>query len=312
MQWQEISVKTQPPAIEAVADAFYGLGAAGVVIEDPEALLKMSQSGLWDAFEFPEHALTPSAPLVKGYLPSDEELPVKLEQLKNELAEIALRSGHAPYEFSLVALDEEDWANSWKSYFKPLKIGEKIVIRPTWEPYEPQEGEIVLDLDPGMAFGTGSHITTILCIRLLEKYLKKGMQVVDVGTGTGILAMCAASLGAGQVQAYDYDAVAVKTARENIAKNGLDQVVSVARHDLLVGLSLQGDLIVANIIADIIRTLLPQAHRCLKPGGIFVASGIISERKDEILKAAGQLELKLLEEAEEEGWVALVWQAKES
>ncbi|PKM89717.1 MAG: 50S ribosomal protein L11 methyltransferase [Firmicutes bacterium HGW-Firmicutes-12] len=292
MEWQEISVKTEPEAVEAVSEVFHELGAGGVVIEDKDTHKQLNS-------------------IVKGYLPVNEDLSEKLENLKTELGEIARRLEKKPYEIIQILMDEEDWANSWKVHFKPLKIGNKIVIRPTWEPYTAVGEEIVLDLDPGMAFGTGSHASTSLCIRYLEKYIKPDMLVLDVGTGTGILAMCAARLGAKEVLAVDYDPVAVRVAQENIGLNGLSNVVKTAQHDLLKGVELKADLLVANIIADVILKLLPQAEKCLQKRGILIASGIIGERKDEIIEAAVRFNYQLLEEKDEEDWTALVFQLKE-
>ena len=311
MEWLEVSVRTRRQAVEAVSDLFWRLGTGGVVIEDPDDLRRMTQSGQWDAFEFPEERIRRFHPVVKGYFPVNEGLPGKLEELKNGLAEIALRLGQAPYQADAVTVYEEDWASSWKAYFKPLKISERLVIRPTWEQYTAREGEIVLDLDPGMAFGTGGHVTTVLCARLLEKYIRPGHRVIDVGTGTGILAMGAACLGAGEVVAVDVDPVAVKVARENVELNQLDDKVRVETNDLLHGLDIQADLITANIIADIIIRLLPQAKARLPAGGIFIASGLIAERKNDVAKEAGRQGFLLAEEREEEGWVAQVWKTRE-
>ncbi|MDX9870832.1 MAG: 50S ribosomal protein L11 methyltransferase [Clostridia bacterium] len=288
MEWQEITIKTGNEAVEAIASVFHQLGAGGVVVEDQDT-----------------HKL-PYA-LVKGYLPVDEHLSGKLDELQEELAQIARRLNKKPYEIGRLVMNEEDWANAWKKYFKPLKIGERIVVRPTWEPYQPQEGEIVLDIDPGMAFGTGSHASTSLCIRLLEKYIQPGAQVFDVGTGTGILAMCAARLGARVVWAVDDDPVAVRVARENITLNALAETVKAEQHDLLQGVTEQADVIVANIIADVILALLPQVKICLAPQGVFIASGIIAERKDEIIAAAAKAGFSLLEERGEEEWAALAF-----
>lgn len=311
MDWQKIGVKTGSEAIEAVADVFCRLGAGGVVIEEPEALQKMAGSGLWDDYELSEERLNRSYSLVTGYLPMNEELPGRLDELREGLALIAQRLGESPYNITLATVREEDWANSWKAFFKPLKIGKRLVIRPSWEPYQAKKGEIVLEIDPGTAFGTGSHITTILCARALEKYVQAGMTVIDVGTGTGILAMSAARLGAKRVYAYDYDSVAVKVASENIKANGLEDKVTVACNDLLAGQKHKADLVAANIIAEVILKLLPQVPMHLNPGGLFIASGIISERKDEVLSAASELGFTLCEEKEGQGWVALVWLLKE-
>ena len=196
MDWQEISVETKKEAVEAISELFGEMGAGGVIIEDPELVTHMANSGLWDAYELPTDYLNRQFCVVRGYLPVNAEFPAKYEELNLGINEIALRLAQDPGKITLKTVNEEDWANSWKVHFKPVKIGKRLVVRPTWEPYIPADGEIVLDLDPGMAFGTGSHITTIMCARYLEKYVKPGCAFIDVGTGTGILAMAAARLGA--------------------------------------------------------------------------------------------------------------------
>lgn len=308
MEWQEITVITIPEALEAVAECFYQAGSGGVVIEDPELLKTRINEGRWDAFELPEEMLQRSYPVVKGYLPVNEVLPAKLEELKIGIAEVMARLCKEPGEIILARVNEEDWANSWKAYFKPLKLGQKIVIKPSWETYQVNEGEIVLEMDPGMAFGTGTHITTAMCAAFVEKYLQPGMSVYDVGTGTGILAMMAASLGAAEVLALDYDHVAVRVAGENIAHNGLQRVVQVRQNDLLAGVDAGADLIVANIIADIIIKLLPQVKTRLNPNGVFLASGIIEERREEVVKTAQAAGFILVDEQIKDEWVAQVWQ----
>jgi len=308
MEWQEICVKTEPEAVEAVADVFYRLGSGGVVIEDPAELRRMASSGKWDAFELSEESLNRTHPLVKGYLPFNKELPGKLEALETELAEIMTRLGQEPYSWTSTLVNEEDWANSWKAYFKPLRISRRLVVRPTWEEYQQEEDDLVVVLDPGMAFGTGSHATTSMCAGFLEKYLQPWDQVIDVGTGSGILAMSAALLGASKVLALDYDAVAVKVAAENIAQNNLEEKITLRQNDLLAGVDYRAHFIVANIIASIIVRLLPQVKEHLLPEGYFVASGIISDRREEVVSAAVGLGFVLIEEQVQEDWVAQVWQ----
>lgn len=307
MDWQEISVSSEAEALEAVAEVFFRLGSQGVVIEDPAELKSKAESGLWDAVLLPEEALRQAMPVVKGYFPFNEELPGRLDELKTELAEIMARLAQESHPLVLKTINEEDWANAWKAFFKPIKIGERLVVRPTWEGYEAASGEIVLDLDPGMAFGTGGHITTVLCARFLEKYLRPRWQVLDVGTGTGILAMSAARLGAQDVLALDNDAVAVRVARENIVQNHLEDLVQVRQNDLLHGIDIKVDLVVANIIADVIIRLLPQANECLKPGGLILLSGIIGDRSADVADAARNLGFSLVEEAREQDWAAQVW-----
>lgn len=306
MDWLEITVVTEKEAVEAVADLFFCLGSGGVIIEDPEELQRVANSGEWDAFELPEESLQMTRPQVKGYLPCNEELPQKIEELTNELTEIMFRIGQEPCEILSKTVQEEDWANSWKAYFKPLKLGDRLVVRPSWEEYQAKEGELIIALDPGMAFGTGSHATTSMCCGFLEKYLRKGQKVLDVGTGSGILAMASALLGASEVLALDYDPVAVKVATENVQINNLEDKITVRKNDLLQGVTEKADLIVANIIADIIIRLFPQVGDNLLAGGFFVTSGVIEERRQDVMQAAAS-GFELVEEKCQNGWVAQVW-----
>ena len=182
---------------------------------------------------------------------------------------------------------EDDWAESWKQYYKPVPLG-KITVVPAWEKYDPREGEIIIRMDPGMAFGTGTHETTRLVIRLMQDELRGGERVLDVGTGSGILSICASKLGAGWCNAYDIDPVAVKVARDNVKSDGCDNI-TVDVSDLLAGVDLSGgkyDFCVANIVADIIIRMLPDVRTYLKEGAPLILSGIIGERADEVRRAA--------------------------
>ena len=193
--------------IDGISNVFNELGSGGVVIDDPQLIASYAHRGQWDDHEFSEELLAKTEVTIKGYLAKDEFLVGKLEELRQELKEIERRMQLSPIVLSLDEVKEEDWANSWKVYFKPDKVGKKTVIKPTWEAYDAKDGELVIEIDPGMAFGTGNHATTALCINLLEKYVTPGMQVLDVGTGSGILAIQAALLGADRVQAMDFDTV---------------------------------------------------------------------------------------------------------
>ena len=203
-------------------------------------------------------------------------------------------------------VNEEDWANSWKEYYKPIKIGEKIVIVPAWEKYTQQEGEIIVRMDPGMAFGTGTHETTRLVIKLLEKYIKDDMRVADVGCGSGILAICASKLGAKECKAYDIDPVAVKVANENIKDSGLTNVTCEVS-DLLrqVDKSEPYDVICANIVADIIIRMMPDVGAFMNESSVILASGIIIERSQDVISAFEAHGFKIVERVDENGWCAL-------
>lgn len=239
---------------------------------------------------------------VSVFVPSDRSYMDDLAFLRRQMGELSLHG-----EIELVGVNEEDWANSWKQYYKPVKIGEKIVICPAWEAYTPAEGELVIHMDPGMAFGTGTHETTRLVIRLLEKYTRAGCRMLDVGTGTGILAICAARLGAALCRAYDIDPTAVRVARENIKDSGLTNV-TCDPSDLLKQVSLEGgayDLITANIVADIIIRMTPDVGSYLKEDGVLLLSGIITERCNDVVAALEANGFRVVECLTDNDWCAL-------
>lgn len=306
MKWAEISIQTTHEATEAVANIFHDLGASGVIIEDPVLINAYRSSGTWDYCDLPEPADI-EVVTVKAYLPVDDQLDDKLglfEQKVNDLEQHNLNKGCGLINW--VEVQDEDWASAWKEYFHPVKVSEHIVIKPSWEDYFPAVDDIVIELDPGMAFGTGTHHTTVLCIRLLDELVKTGDTVFDVGTGSGILAVAAAKLGAASVHAIDLDPVAVRVAQENISMNHVQHTVVTAQGDLLTGVSGQADIIVANIIADIIIQILNDLPARLKDDGAFIASGIIIERLSDV--TAAMLDHKFIIEkvVEEGGWAAIV------
>ena len=212
----------------------------------------------------------------------------------------------------IIGVCEADWANAWKAYYKPIKIGERIVIVPAWEKYDAKEGEIIVRMDPGMAFGTGSHETTRLVIGLLEKYVKSGERVLDVGCGSGILAICASKLGAGLCRAYDIDPVAVKVARENIKDSG-QKNITCDQSDLLRQVDIHDggyDIICANIVADIIIRMTPDVGRYLNDDGVLLASGIILERAGDVISCFEANGFEIVETVEDNGWCTLAVKKK--
>lgn len=240
---------------------------------------------------------------VSVYLPADSGTADTVHFLKERFASLGIDG-----KITISGVCEEDWANSWKAYYKPIEIGERMVIVPAWEKYEAPEGKLVVRMDPGMAFGTGSHETTRLVIGLLEKYIKNGQRVLDVGCGSGILAICAAKLGAEECKAYDIDPVAVKVARENVKDSGLTNV-TCDTSDLLRGVDKSGgayDVICANIVADIIIRMTPDVGQFMHDGSVILASGIISERANDVITCFEQHGFRIVEKAEENGWCALV------
>jgi ribosomal protein L11 methyltransferase len=240
---------------------------------------------------------------VSVYLPAEQSISECISFLKERFAASSLTDP----KIETVGVNEEDWANSWKAYYKPIKIGERIVIVPAWEKYSAEPDEIVVRMDPGMAFGTGTHETTRLVIKLLEKYIKNGMRVADVGCGSGILAICASKLGAGECKAYDIDPVAVKVANENIKDSGLTNVTCDVS-DLLKQVDKSGgtyDVICANIVADIIIRMMPDVGALMDENSVILASGIIAERSDDVISGFEQHGFKIVERIDENGWCAL-------
>lgn len=306
MKWAEISIQTTHEAAEMVANIFHDLGSSGVVIEDPELVNSYLRSGRWDYSDIPEETNTEIV-TVKGYLPSDEQLDEKLGRFEEgiqELVSYGIDKGSGITKCREIM--EEDWATSWKEFFHPIKVGERIVIKPSWEEYTPMDGDLVIQLDPGMAFGTGTHHTTAMCCRILEEVVRPGQIIFDVGTGSGILAVAAAKLGADSVQAVDLDTVAVRVANENVVINQVENIVQVAHGDLLTGVTGQADVVIANIIADVVIKLLADIPARLKDNGVFIASGVITERLSDVTAAMLSQNLVVDKVMEEGGWVAIV------
>ncbi len=301
MQWLEVKVTFASAqaelAAELIADIFYDLGAKGVVIDDPV----QDETQDWGADALPP----PAEPAVTGYLPADDTLSRNCAFLDERLAQLSAHEAiRARTTYRKV--DEEDWAESWKVFFYPQKVSDRLVVKPTWREYLPGDGEQVIEIDPGMAFGTGTHPTTVLCIQLLERYLAPGQSVLDIGTGSGILLVAAARLGAGRLTGVDSDPVAVAVARDNLLLNG----VAPERFDLHRGhladrITATYDVVVANILADVILDLLDQVGRTLKPGGLLICSGIIEARRSEVAAKMARLGYAAIATEGREDWVAI-------
>ena len=201
--------------------------------------------------------------------------------------------------------DDSEWLYKWQEHFKPAKVGERIVVKPGWEDYDPSEGELVIEMDPGMAFGSGLHETTSMCVKALEKYMPEDARVLDVGTGTGILAMAAVLLGAENALGIDIDEEAVRVATENIRKNDLEGSISVIKGDLMEGVDYRPDVIVANLMADLVMMLSPAAAIQLDPGGIYITSGILDIKEDVVKKAIEAAGFDIIEVLKDGEWRAI-------
>lgn len=299
--WCELKLEIAPEYFDAAADLLQETGAGGVVFDDP-AILEVREFEVDEIFSDELLQQIKNPPAVRAYFPVDDRLGEKLEQLKKAFRELC---GEVP-EFELKQIHEEDWAHAWKAYYKPEKIG-RVVIKPSWEDYAPTEDEVMIALDPGMAFGTGTHPTTRMCVQLLQEEINGSLDMLDLGTGSGILAIIGAKLGAKRVVASDIDPVAVKVARENAELNQVSDRVTFVEGDLLKAHTPdQYDLVVANIIADIIVKLIPDLHRVLKPGGHFIASGIIDRRLEEVKELLSYHGMEIIRIETEQEWRAVV------
>ena len=307
MKWCEVSVATTHEATELIAEIFRDLGATGVVIEDPALVNEYITSGQWDYTDIPIATET-EVVVEKAYLTVNGELEAKLQTLQQEMAALQQRGVNiAPGNITTAELQDEDWSDTWKQYFHTEKPGDKIVIKPTWEEYTPQPEEVVIELDPGAAFGTGTHATTSMCIKQLEKLVKPDMTVFDVGTGSGILSIIAAKLGAKNIQAVDYDDSVLKIVEENLEQNHVEDIISVDQSDLMQNIHGKANLVIANIIADIIIRLFTQLDEHLEPNGVLLTSGIIEDRIDDVITAGQANGFVVVERKESKGWACITF-----
>lgn len=307
MKWAMISIATSHAGVEGAANFLWETGVAGVEIEDPLAGVTGCQQGLWDYADLPTAADRETV-IVKAYLPAHAATPEVIDSLRRRMVALkacGIDTGTA--QVSCRQVDDADWTDQWRRYFHTHKVGEKLVIKPSWEKYRAAPGEVVLALDPGAAFGTGLHASTTLCLRCLEKFITPGAVVLDVGTGSGILAVAAAKLGAVQVVALDHDPLAVQTARDNVFRNGLSGRIDVRQSDLLQRAeSVQAQVVVANIVADVVMRLAPAVPAHLVAGGRFIAGGIITERLTEVTAVIASCGFLLEDVVQERGWAAVV------
>jgi ribosomal protein L11 methyltransferase len=310
VDWVEITVRTTTEGADIAAQVFYEIGVTGVAIEDPEAVRQAQQEDrTWDYIDDSILSNMEEDVQVKAYISNDAGFFDKLQYIKEQFKRLldhdfGLDMG--PLDVTLTNVREEDWANNWKKYYKPIKVSDRIVIKPTWEPYEKSPGEVILELDPGMAFGTGTHETTILCIKAIDKYIEPGQTIVDIGCGTGILAIASVLLGGRQAIAIDLDSNAVKAAQENVKLNRVEDRVKVVHGNLLDKIEGQFDLVVANIIADVIIGLTESVLDFIKPGGVFISSGIILDRLDDVLEAVESAGLEIVERQTMGEWAVVV------
>lgn len=301
MNWIEVKIKTKSEYEDIISHILYENGANGLSIEDPrdiEALSKREED--WDFIDPDLIQIDGDGIILKAYYSEEEDI----EKITERIKSLVEREGLG--EIILSEIDESDWSENWKSHYKTTRIGNSIVIKPSWEIFEPETGDIVIQLDPGMAFGTGSHETTAMCTEALEKYVKPGMTVFDVGCGSGILSVVSAKLGAERVLGIDLDPMCVKVSKENFEINDVEGNTEAIQGNLLDMVDEKADIIVANIIAEVVAGLIPQLGKFLTDDGMIIASGIITDKLNLVEEVLLQSQYSILDIKILNGWCAVV------
>lgn len=310
MDWTEISIKTSQEGADIAAQAFYEVGITGLVIEDPDELSQLSKEEFfWDYIDESMVGTSDGTVVIKAYLSSDSSLGEKLSLIKDKINWLKNRDlgvDLGSLDIELTSVREEDWSNTWKKYYKPMKVSDRIVIKPSWETYNKKKGQVILTLDPGMAFGTGTHETTMLCMQAIDQYIRPDHSLIDIGCGTGVLSIGALLLGAKAATAIDLDGNAVEIARKNAQINKVLDRMTLVHGNLLDEIKGSYDIVVANIIADVIIELSQYVTNYIKAGGLFISSGIIHERLDEVIEQIESVGLIIEKVAKMGEWAMVV------
>lgn len=308
MKWNEVKVETASEAVEAVANILMEAGASGVAIEDALDIENFQSDQYGEILNKEDFTYLKEGSIVMAYFPETIFLPEIVPFIKErvtKLPEYGLAIGKNSVTASEV--EESNWATAWKKYYHPVRITRMLTIVPSWENYQTNDPlEKIITLDPGMAFGTGTHPTTSLTLQALETVLRGGETVLDVGTGSGVLSIASKYLGAKDVYAYDLDEVAVRSAKKNMDMNEVAKDVHVAANDLLKGIEIESDVIVANILADIILLMIPDAWRLLKQTGSLIVSGIIEDKKQMVIDAMETQGFVIEQIFQQKDWYAII------
>ncbi len=321
MKYIELKVHASHQGIEAVNGLFINYGIDRVAIDDPAVLddiMNKEHEYDWDYVDDDLKNGRDREPAISAFFEDTEEnrkliseLKVKLMMLKaDEQYSVFGRGADFGRLYAETIPVQDGWQDAWKENFKPTQVADRIVVKPTWEEYDAKVDQLVLEIDPGMAFGTGTHETTGLCMKMLEKYLKPEMKLVDIGCGSGILAIGAALLGCGDVTGVEIDPDAVKVAQENVRLNKVEDAVRVREGDLAKGLELKADIVVANLMHNLVMELAKDVRKHLSREGIFISSGILLEKKEQVVGAIRDAKFEILEIPEEGEWCAIVAKPK--
>lgn len=312
LNWIELSIHTTNDALEPVTNILNELGANGVVIEDPADLSREKRDVFGEVYELDKTKYPKEGLIIKSYFLQNDKWAETLEVIRfrmNNLKQYEINLGKNKLTTDIVK--EEDWENEWKKYFKPMKVTNRITIVPSWEQYQKtSQDELIITIDPGMAFGTGTHPTTILSLQALEKVIQPNDLVMDVGIGSGILSIAAVLLGAKHVYGYDLDEVAVSSSKRNRDSNQLENEITIKQNDLLKNVDKRANIIVSNILADILLRLVDDAWNNLEDDGYFITSGIIEAKQQVIIDKLLDTGFEVIETNQYENWVSIIAQKK--
>lgn len=308
MKWSEVCIHTTNEAIESISNILHEHGANGVAIENSLDLTKEHETLFGEIHELNPEEYPEEGVFIKTYLPVNSLLTETVENIEQAIQQLPLyQIDIGANRLTMSEVNEEDWANAWKKYYKPVKVSKRITITPTWEEYQPvSAGELVIELDPGMAFGTGTHPTTILSMQALERYVQEGDVILDVGCGSGVLSIASILLGADTVHAYDLDEIAVNSTEYNARLNKVSGKIHPEQNNLLEHVHIKCDIIVSNILAEIIVQLIPNAWKNLKQEGVFITSGIIRDKNDLVRNQLIQNGFEIIGTGEMEGWISII------
>lgn len=300
MKWIEVKVLFKPEkdimVEELISNVFEDADTGGVAIERPD----LEPAEGWD----PGPVTKPEHFSVSGYIPASEDSEEKLKIIETGINALIREGLNCELVYSTIA--DEDWSEKWKEYFKPVKITDRIVVKPTWRDYSASDGEMIIEIDPGMAFGTGTHATTYMCLQYMDKYCKEGVSFLDIGTGSGILMVAADLFKASKITGTDIDEVAIETAEKNLLLNNVDPArFSLIQGNLSETINEKYDLVAANILAEIIVELLPDIHKVIKKNGLFICSGILEEKSEMISDKMKETGFNVIEIIKKDSWVAI-------
>lgn len=340
MKYIEIKIHTNEAGIEPVVGVLLNLGITDTVVEDPkdvEDLMEKKNDYDWDYLDESVVEMLHMEPMVTVYLEDNAENRQKARAIEaainslrwqddtetttessckttaagiSQVTQIDEQHRYGSLRIETSLQSDEEWKDNWKEYFKPAKISEHIVVKPTWEAYDNKDDSLVIEIDPGMAFGTGTHETTALCVKLMEKYQRQGDKVLDVGCGSGILSIAGALLGASEVLGVDIDPIAVEVTQENIKLNNLQNIARAQYGDLTKGIDFRANIVAANLMADLVMMLSSDVSKHLLPDGVYISSGILVTKKEQVAGAIGDAGFEIIEIMDDGEWCAIAARTK--